>query len=169
MEMPEMRRYSQSIPDEECLSMLRDGDYGVLAVHGACDYPYAVPLNYALLENDAPLPLICMHSALSGHKIDAIKANPKACFTVVEQSLIVPEEITDHYKSVIAFGRVWIEEDPKIRQDALTALGKKYCPGFDELVQADIQKSGKGCSVLLMEIECIEGKEAAKLAKERRR
>ena len=34
MSMPEMRRKLQHIPHDECLAMLRDGQFGTLAVHG---------------------------------------------------------------------------------------------------------------------------------------
>lgn len=165
MDMPKMRRKLQQTTSEDCLEMLRTGQYGVLGVLGANDYPYAVPMNYALLGNDGELPLICMHSARAGHKITALAANPKACLTVVDQSLVVPEKITDFFRSVIVFGTAWVEDDPQIRLDALHALGKKYCPGLDELVEADIAKSGPHCSIILMKIESMTGKQARELAK----
>lgn len=168
MGMPEMRRKLQHIPHDECLAMLRDGQFGTLAVHGADGYPYAVPMNYALLDNGEKLPLVCMHSAQQGHKIDAIVNDPKVCFTVVGQSRIVPERITDYFQSVIAFGRAWVENDPQIRLDALHALGEKYCAGFENLVEDDIAKSGPHCSIILMEIEQLTGKEGLDLAKARR-
>lgn len=169
MSMPEMRRKLQHIPHDECLAMLRDGQFGTLAVHGADGYPYAVPMNYALLDNDEKLPLVCMHSAQQGHKVDAIANDPRACFTVVGQSRIVPEKITDYSQSVIAFGRAWVEDDPQIRLDALHALGEKYCAGFENLVEDDIAKSGPHCSIILMEIEQLTGKEGLDLAKARRK
>lgn len=168
MEMPEMRRKLQHIPHDECLEMLRDGQYGTLGVHGAHGYPYAVPMNYALLDNGEEMPLICMHSAREGHKIDAIVNDPKVCFTVVGQSLVVPDRVTDHFQSVIAFGRAWVEDDPQIRLDALHALGEKYCSGFEEFVEADIERSGPRCSIILMEIENLTGKEGRDLAEKRR-
>lgn len=168
MSMPKMRRKLQHIPHDECLAMLRDGQFGTLAVHGADGYPYAVPMNYALLGNGEKLPLVCMHSAQQGHKIDAIVNDPEVCFTVVGQSRIVPERITDYFQSVIAFGRAWVENDPQIRLDALHALGEKYCAGFENLVEDDIVKSGPHCSIILMEIEQLTGKEGLDLAKARR-
>ena len=168
MSMPEMRRKLQHIPHDECLAMLRDGQFGTLAVHGAGGYSYAVPMNYALLDNGEELPIVCMHSAQQGHKIDAIVNDPKVCFTVVGQSRIVPERITDYFQSVIAFGRAWVEDDPQIRLDALHALGEKYCAGFENLVEDDIVKSGPHRSIILMEIEQLTGKEGLDLAKARR-
>lgn len=168
MSMPEMRRKLQHIPHDECLAMLRDGQFGTLAVHGAGGYSYAVPMNYALLDNGEELPIVCMHSAQQGHKIDAIVNDPKVCFTVVGQSRIVPERITDYFQSAIAFGRAWVENDPQIRLDALHALGEKYYAGFENLVEDDIVKSGPHCSIILMEIEQLTGKEGLDLAKARR-
>lgn len=168
MSMPEMRRKLQHIPHDECLAMLRDGQFGTLAVRGADGYPYAVPMNYALLDNGEEPPLICMHSAQQGHKIDAITRDSKVSFTVVGQSRIVPEKITDYFQSVIAFGRAWVEDNPQIRIDALHALGEKYCAGFESLVEDDIAKSGPHCSIILVRIEQMTGKEGRDLAKARR-
>ncbi len=168
MNMPRMRRKQQHIPHDECLEMLRDGQFGTLAVHGADGYPYAVPMNYALLNTDDGLPIICMHSAQLGHKIDAIARDPKVCFTVVGQSRIVPERITDHFRSIVVFGEAWIEDDPETRLKALHALGAKYCPGLEELVEGDIAKSGPRCSIILVRIEEMTGKEGRDLAKQRR-
>lgn len=168
MSMPEMRRKLQHIPHDECLAMLRDGQFA----RSPCMVPAAtrmrVPMNYALLDNGEELPIVCMHSAQQGHKIDAIVNDPKVCFTVVGQSRIVPERITDYFQSVIAFGRAWVENDPQIRLDALHALGEKYCAGFENLVEDDIVKSGPHCSIILMEIEQLTGKEGLDLAKARR-
>ena len=63
----EMRRKKQQLADEECRSILERGKTGVLAVNGDDGYPYAVPVNYVFSNGK-----IYFHSALSGHKVDAI-------------------------------------------------------------------------------------------------
>ena len=45
---------------------------------------------------------IYLHCAKTGHKIDGIIKNPKVSFCVTAQDLVVPEEYTSYFKSVIA-------------------------------------------------------------------
>ena len=68
----EMRRLGQMLSAEECESILRSATNGVLAVAGDDDYPYAVPLSFVYHEGK-----IYFHSAVSGHKLDAIARNDK--------------------------------------------------------------------------------------------
>ena len=165
--MPSMRRSKQELPYDECVTILDEGSWGVLSVHGDNGYPYGVPMNYVLLDDQEGSLSICMHSALTGHKMNAIKDDSRASFTVVGQSLIVPEEITDYYRSTIAFGTVRVENYPVLREQMLVALGNKYCTGLEELVHDDIRKSGPRCAVLVMDVEHLSGKEAKALAKMR--
>ena len=69
----------KAIPNEETIRLLQESKRGVLAVAGDDDYPYAVPVNYYY---DADAGKIYFHSSLAGHKVDAMKRNPKICFTV---------------------------------------------------------------------------------------
>ena len=73
----------------------------VLALLGDNDYPYAVPISYVYDDGK-----VYFHSAKSGHKIDAIQRTAKASFCVIDEDLVVPEEYTTYFRSVIAFGRI---------------------------------------------------------------
>ena len=73
------RAEKKAIPNEETIRLLQESKRGVLAVAGDDDYPYAVPINYYY---DAAAGKIYFHSSLAGHKVDAMKRNPKICFTV---------------------------------------------------------------------------------------
>ena len=73
------RAEKKAIPNEETIRLLQESKRGVLAVAGDDDYPYAVPVNYYY---DAAAGKIYFHSSLAGHKVDAMKRNPKICFTV---------------------------------------------------------------------------------------
>ena len=55
------------------------------------------------------------HCAKAGHKLDAIRAQPKASFCVIDQDQIVPAEYTTYFRSVIAFGTVRILEDEQAK------------------------------------------------------
>ena len=119
----EMRRKLQLLDEKESIALLERGTAGVLALSGDEGYPYAVPISY--VYNDSK---IFFHSAVSGHKIDAIKNSDKASFCVIAQDHIVPKEYTTYYKSVIAFGRLRILEDASEKRAAIELLAQKYYP-----------------------------------------
>ena len=70
-----MRRFKQQLSKEECENILRAQKRGVLAVLGDEGYPYAVPLNF-VYDNGC----IYFHSAVAGHKLEAIRAYDKGSF-----------------------------------------------------------------------------------------
>ncbi|WP_068454785.1 pyridoxamine 5'-phosphate oxidase family protein [Aedoeadaptatus pacaensis] len=96
-----VKREKQSLSPEEIKALLKRNTWGVLSLYGKEGYPYGVPVNYTYVDG-----AIVFHSAKSGHKWEAIEANEKASFTVVDASDIVEEEYTTAYGSVIAFGSV---------------------------------------------------------------
>ena len=85
----EMRRKNQQLPREECCCILEEATSGVLAVSGDDGYPYAVPLSFAYADGR-----LYFHVAKSGHKLDALRRNPKASFCIIERDEIVPAEYT---------------------------------------------------------------------------
>ena len=99
----EMRRKNQLLTDEECIEILNSSTSGTLALLGDNDYPYSVPISY--VYNDGKL---YFHSALTGHKIDAINMHSKASFCVIAQDKVVPEKYTTYFRSVIAFGKICV-------------------------------------------------------------
>ena len=101
----EMRQKKQELSRQEIADILHKGTSGVLALLGDNDYPYAVPISYVYDDGK-----IYFHSAKSGHKIDAIQRTEKASFCVIDKDLVVPEEYTTYFRSVIAFGQIRIIE-----------------------------------------------------------
>ena len=110
----EMRRKNQLLSEEAAVEVLERGTSGVLAVQGDDDYPYAVPLSYVYGAGK-----LYFHSAVAGHKLDAIKRNTRVSFCVIDQDMIVPEKFTTYFRSVIVFGTIRLLEDKKEKQLAL--------------------------------------------------
>ncbi len=156
----EMRRNRQMLTQEECIRILETDSSGVLAVLGDEDYPYTVPLSYVYDSQR-----LYFHCALSGHKLDAVQKHDKASFCVIHQDLIVPEEYTTHYQSVIAFGRVKILQDESEKWDAAVRLARRYAPDDSDLNRENvIKKSWNALCMLEMTIEHLSGKRAKELA-----
>lgn len=155
----EMRRNKQSLSREKCEEILQQGTSGVLAVLGDAGYPYAVPLSYIYSGHK-----IYFHSAVSGHKLDAVKNHNKVSFCVIAQDFIVPEKYTTYYRSVIAFGRIRILEDDQEKRDAVEKLALKYTPNdSDEKRSAEINRFWKTLCMMEMTVEHLTGKEAKEL------
>lgn len=150
----EIRRKKQALTAAECEEILREGTSGVLAVAGDDNYPYAVPINYIHCDNH-----LYFHCAKSGHRLDAIARNEKASFCVINQGVIVPEEYTAHYKSVIVFGKMRVLEDDAEKRAAMEKLTLKFTPDDDATNrQKQIDRQWKALCVLEMSIEHISGK-----------
>ncbi len=154
----EMRRKRQQLSEAESIKVLQKGTSGVLALHGDDNYPYAVPLSYVLDENT-----LYFHSALTGHKVDAVKRNPKASFCVIDMDCILPERFTTCYRSVIAFGKVEVVEDPAEKRDAIEKLAQKYSPCHMDGAPAEIQSAWAHLCILRLKIEHLTGKQAKEL------
>lgn len=148
-----MRRTKQQLSDQKARALLEQGSYGVLALLGDENYPYALPLNYVLAGDR-----IYFHSAPEGHKIDAIGTGAKASLCMVEESRVIPEELSTSFSSVIIFGRVFVVEDEAERRVALGLLCEKYAPGLEALNQKAIDASLHRTAMIGLEIEYISGK-----------
>lgn len=156
----EMRRYRQQLTKEECESILRQKTSGVLALQGDDDYPYAVPISYVYEAGK-----LFFHSAMSGHKIDAVKHCSKASFCVVDQDEIHPEKFTTWFRSVIAFGHIRIVEDADEKSSALRLIGIKYGTDDEMALKAELDKTINLVTILCLDIKHLTGKEAKELAK----
>lgn len=165
---PPMRRKRQEMNFADTLELLREGDYGILSVHGDDDYPYTIPINYVFLEEgldgSAEKGALYFHCALDGHKINAVHRNPKASFCVVEQHDVVPERFATTYRSAVAFGQLHIVSQDEMR-DAVYKLTKKFDPKAHETILAEIEKDGPRCAVLELRVEHMTGKRSSDLLK----
>ena len=147
-----MRRFKQQLSQEECESILTKVYRGFLSVNGEMEYPYTVPMNFIYDCGH-----IYFHSALQGHKIDAVRLSPNACFTVIDEPVKEENDWWFHVKSVICFGKVSIIGDEDERTVRLRQLGQKYFPdGYD--LNAELMKNGAHVVVLDFKIEHITGK-----------
>ena len=155
----ELRRKKQALTRAECEEVLERGTHGVLALAGDGGYPYAVPLSYDWREGK-----LFFHCAKAGHKLDAIARCPKASFCVVDQDLVVPEEYTSYFRSVIAFGRVRVLETEGEKRAAIDALARRYFPGDTrENRETYIAREWAGVALLELTVEHLTGKQATEL------
>lgn len=157
-----MRRKRQQLSDEESVGILQRATSGTLALLGDNGYPYAVPISYVYADGK-----LYFHSALNGHKVDAIKNHDKASFCVVDQDDVKPEKYTTFFRSVIAFGRIHIIEDETEKLAIARMLGNRYNPNQEEALQKEIEHGFSRMLAICFDIEHLTGKEAIELARQR--
>ena len=155
-----MRRIRQQLSEEESISILQGTTAGTLALLGDNGYPYAVPISYVYAEGR-----LFFHSALSGHKIDAILNCDKASFCVIAQDDVQPSKYTTFYRSVIAFGKIQIIEDEAEKLETARLLGNRYNPNQEEALQKELEKGFARMVMIRFDIEHLTGKEAIELVK----
>ena len=158
----EMRRKRQQLTEEDSIAILQKVTSGTLALLGDDDYPYAVPISYVYHDGK-----LFFHSAMAGHKVDAIRKCDKASFCVIEQDNIQPEKFTTFFRSVIAFGRIHIVEDEQEKLQMVRMLGNRYNPNQDEALQKEIESGFSHMLAIRFDIEHLTGKEAIELVRQR--
>ena len=153
----DMRRKKQLLSKDESEEILRRGTSGVLALAGDEGFPYAVPLSY-VYEREK----IYFHSAVTGHKVDAIAENEKVSFCVIGRDTVIPERLTTFYRSVIVFGRARILYDDEKARRAIGLLAEKYSPAHPD-TEREIEGAEHRFYMIELTIEHMTGKQAREL------
>lgn len=150
-----MRKKKNEISAEAAQQLLLESRRGVLAVNGAEGYPYAVPINYYF---DSEARKIYFHGAKAGHKIEALRACDKVCFTVYGNETVKDEAWAPYMQSVVVFGRCRLVEPGPEALARLRKFAMKYYPN-EQLVDAEIAKAGSAAQLFEIAIEHLSGKE----------
>jgi nitroimidazol reductase NimA-like FMN-containing flavoprotein (pyridoxamine 5'-phosphate oxidase superfamily) len=147
-----MRRKDRQITNEEALTILEHGEYGLLSTVSADNEPYGVPLNYCLLNG-----CIYFHSAVEGRKIDNIKNNQRVSFCVVGRTNPLPAQFATEYESCILQGTV-TEVFGEEKQAALEGLVSKYSRDFVSEGSQYIEKMRDRTRVFRISLDALSGK-----------
>lgn len=161
IQIVKMRRFKQQLPEKEAEEILKRSANGVLCLIDSGNIPYGVPMSFVYDGQKT----LYFHCALSGKKIDCIHNNPKACFTIIDQDDIHPDEFTTYFRSVIVEGMISIVTEKKKMIEALRILSTKYSPGID--CEPEIEKGIDRVLILKLDIKSVTGKEAIELVKKR--
>ena len=156
---PSMRRHLQQISYERAIDILRKTTNAVLAIRDdITGYTYAVPVSPVYDEGH-----LYIHSAPMGHKIAALKANPKVSLCVIEKDEIHPETLTSHFRSVIVFGTARFINEPQEKLAVLDKLIDKFAPDFRKEGEAEAHQKLTYIAIIDITIDHITGKEAIEL------
>lgn len=159
--MRAMRREAQRMSREQCETLLKNAEWGVLCLTGEDGVPYGVPVNYCWRQN-----AVLIHGALTGEKAEALQRNPQVSFTVVGRHESVPAELTTRYTSVIIRGTASFLEGQE-KCDALTAFISRFRPDDEEASRRKAELSLARVSMIRLDAEEITGKMSNALSKEK--
>ena len=155
MNAPEhpMRRRDRALDEVEALRLLEEAEWGVLATVDEAGWPYAVPVNHAVVDG-----ALIIHCATVGHKLANLAFNPKVSYCAVTQAETLPLELATRYASVIVFGQAELLSDEGEKRLALRALGLRFAAGHPDMVDREIEKDLFRTAVLRIRIERATGK-----------
>jgi hypothetical protein len=149
-----MRRSPQALSREEIIELLNAETRGVMSVQGDNGYPYGVPINHLYDEETNRL---YFHGADFGHRVDAVKKDPKVSYCVFGGDYQVEGDWAKYVKSVIVFGKAVLIDDPDEVVKWSRALCDKFpCP--QEYIDKEIEKDASRTLVIAIDIEDINGK-----------
>ena len=150
----DMLRFKQQMTDEECLEVLRTAPRGVLSVVGDDGYPYGMPLNHFYCEEDGK---IYFHGGRMGHKIDALRKDPKASFCVMDEGVRNEGEWFLRFQSVIVFGHVEFIEDQEKTYEISRRLSRKFTQD-EAYIEEEVHRAGPRTLLFALVPEHMTGK-----------
>ena len=147
-----MRRIKQQLSEEESLDVLKRAKRGVLSVIGDDGWPYGMYLN-PHFENGR----IFFHGAKAGHKIDAMKKDARASFTVIDDGVKDEGGWAYTFKSIVIFGRVEFVEDQNEAVEICRRLARRFNPSEAD-IEDEIRRAATHVQVFALIPEHITGK-----------
>ena len=152
--MREMTHAKRKLSYETTIELLKKGEHGILALNGDDGYPYAVPITYSYFDE-----CIYFQSANHGYKIDILKNNPKACFSVILNVEVLPSKFSAKFESIIVTGDISFVEDKQEKDKVLIDLIDRYSSEYKEMGMKFVHGPfGEKTAVFKMTIKEISGK-----------
>jgi len=149
-----MRRIKQALSEQDCITVLKRNEFGVLCLKPDDAFPYGVPLNYSYVGGK-----LLLHGSDVGYKLDAIRHDPHVCFTTIDTALEDYDAYSTFFRSVIVFGQAHIPETREEKIAFVTAFAEKLSPGNPRL-QAWLDRDIPHMTVIVIEIDHMTGKES---------
>ncbi len=149
-----MRRSPQALSHEDMVDLLKTETRGVMSVQGDDGYPYGFPINHYY---DEETNRIYIHGADFGHRVDAVRRDPKVSYCVFGGEFQKEGDWAKYVKSVIVFGKAELIED----QAEIVRISRLLCDKFPcppEYVESEIAKDAPRTLVIAIDIEDMNGK-----------
>lgn len=133
----QIRRQDRLLEKEKAISLLKNGEYGVLSMQDEENGAYGVPINYVWNKKNS----IYIHCAPEGRKLHCIKRCNTVSFCIIGKTHIISNQFTTEYESIILKCRAYIGLNEEERINALHLLIEKYSPNDKVIGNQYAQKS----------------------------
>ena len=131
-----MRRIKQQLAEDEALEVLKSAKRGVLSVIGDDGWPYGIHLNPYWEDGR-----LYFHGAKAGHKIDALRRDARASFTVIDDGVKDDGGWAYTFRSVIVFGRVEFVDDQEKALEVCRRLTRRFTTD-EKYIEGEIKNFG---------------------------
>lgn len=115
----QIRRQDRLLEKEKAISLLKNGEYGVLSMQDEENGAYGVPINYVWNKKNS----IYIHCAPEGRKLHCIKRCNTVSFCIIGKTHIISNQFTTEYESIILKCRAYIGLN---EEERINALGEFY-------------------------------------------
>ncbi len=152
-----MRRAKQQLSQEEAIELLKKAKRGVLSVTGDDGWPYGMYLNPHYNESDRK---IYFHGAKAGHKIDSLRKDNRASFTVIDEGVHDPNrgpEWSLMFRSVVVFGHIEFVDDAALAADMCRGIARNFTNDA-EWTEDQIRKYLAATQIIVLVPEHVAGK-----------
>ena len=154
-----MRRTDREIRDPQEIARIMSRCRVVSVAFGGED-PYVIPMNFGFACEDGRFSLY-LHGAAAGEKIDRVRRDPRAAFSMFTGETLLPGEIacgyTMDFESVCGSGMITML-DGEEKREGLSRLMAQFAPErewtFDERML-------RAVAVLRLDVRQISGKRHA--------
>lgn len=121
-------------------------------------FPYIVPMNFGLVEQDDALTL-CFHCAKRGYKLELLAQDPRVTFEMECDVQLVYNPAhghnTDIFRSVVGYGHAETVDAPEEKIALLQALVDRYHEHHLQVSETDAAR----CTIFKVTVTQIYGKE----------
>jgi len=139
--------------------LLREGEYGFLAMQAENGGGYGIPLNYVWDNKGA----IYLHCAREGRKLRCLEFCNDITFCVVGHTHLLPGQFSTEYESILLTGTAHAALSAEERMKALELILDKYSPGHKEKGMKYAAASFEKTEIIRLDIQEWSGKCRGKL------
>lgn len=152
-----IRRQDRLLSNEEAISLLHTGEYGVLSMidnMAGKEMAYGIPVNFAWDGKES----LYIHCAPDGRKLHCLNNNKNVSFAVVGNTRVIPDKFTTAYQSIILECQAEIGLAENERRKALRLILEKYSPDHVEIGTEYAERSFGRTNVIKLNIIRWSGK-----------
>ncbi|MCC8186060.1 MAG: pyridoxamine 5'-phosphate oxidase family protein [Bacteroides sp.] len=149
-----IRRQNRLLDEASAICLLREGEYGFLAMQAEQGGGYGLPLHYVWNGKDS----IYLHCAPEGRKLRCLDLCDRITFCIVGRTQLVPHQFSTEYESILLTGTARTILDTEEKMKALELIVDKYASRHKEKGMKYAASSVSGLTILRLDISEWSGK-----------